>query len=111
MDLNEGGTDAFTAKNIIIATGSEPASLPGVEVDEKVVVTSTGARELGKAAKDAPVIRMNEPGGFFEAIGLARARGAAATTVPARIELDVADRLLPRLQPGLPYLLPEFLVP
>lgn len=69
------------------------------------------ARVLGKAAADAPVIRMDEPGGFFEAIGLARARGSAAAAVPARIELDVADRLLPRLQPGLPYLLPEFLVP
>ncbi len=44
------------AKNIIIATGSEPASLPGVEVDEKVVVTSTGALELGKVPKKMVVI-------------------------------------------------------
>ena len=28
VDLNEGGKDSFTAKNIIIATGSEPNSLP-----------------------------------------------------------------------------------
>ena len=69
------------------------------------------ARELAKTAADAPVIQMNEPGGFFEAIGLAHAQRSAGPAVPARIELDVADRLLPRLQPGLPYLLPEFLVP
>ncbi|MEP5728446.1 MAG: dihydrolipoyl dehydrogenase [Sulfitobacter sp.] len=50
------GDDVHEAKNIIIATGSEPASLPGVEVDEKVVVTSTGALELGKIPKKMVVI-------------------------------------------------------
>ncbi|TDE39641.1 dihydrolipoyl dehydrogenase [Antarcticimicrobium sediminis] len=50
------GDDVHEAKNIIIATGSEPASLPGVEVDEKVVVTSTGALTLGKIPKKLVVI-------------------------------------------------------
>jgi len=50
------GDEVHTAKNIIIASGSEPASLPGVEVDEKVVVTSTGALELGKVPKKMVVI-------------------------------------------------------
>ena len=50
------GDDVHTAKNIIIATGSEPSTLPGVEVDEKVVVTSTGALELGKIPKRMVVI-------------------------------------------------------
>ncbi|MCX7561023.1 dihydrolipoyl dehydrogenase [Sulfitobacter sp. F26204] len=50
------GDEIHEAKNIIIATGSEPASLPGVEVDEKVVVTSTGALELGKVPKKMVVI-------------------------------------------------------
>ena len=50
------GDEVHEAKNIIIATGSEPASLPGVEVDEKVVVTSTGALELGKVPKKMVVI-------------------------------------------------------
>ena len=44
------------AKNIIIATGSEASSLPGVEVDEKTVVTSTGALELGKIPEKMVVI-------------------------------------------------------
>ncbi len=50
------GDDVHEAKNIIIATGSEPSSLPGVEVDEKVVVTSTGALELGKVPNKMIVI-------------------------------------------------------
>ena len=50
------GDDVHTAKNIIIASGSEPATLPGVEVDESVVVTSTGALELGKVPKKLVVI-------------------------------------------------------
>ena len=44
--MNDGESKTFAAKNIVIATGSEPASLPGVEVDEKRVVTSTGALTL-----------------------------------------------------------------
>lgn len=48
--------EVHEAKNIIIASGSEPASLSGVEVDEKVVVTSTGALELGKIPKKLVVI-------------------------------------------------------
>lgn len=50
------GDEVHEAKNIIIASGSEPAGLPGVEVDEKVVVTSTGALELGKIPKKMVVI-------------------------------------------------------
>ncbi len=50
------GDEVHKAKNIIIASGSEAASLPGVEVDEKTVVTSTGALELGKIPKKMVVI-------------------------------------------------------
>ena len=50
------GDERHNAKNIIIASGSEPSSLPGIEVDEKMVVTSTGALELGKIPKKMVVI-------------------------------------------------------
>ncbi len=50
------GDQSYTAKNIVIATGSEAASLPGVDVDEKMVVTSTGALELPKIPKSMVVI-------------------------------------------------------
>ncbi|MEB3418422.1 dihydrolipoyl dehydrogenase [Salipiger marinus] len=52
------GDETHEAKAIIIASGSEPAPVPGakVEVDEKIVVTSTGALELGKIPKKLVVI-------------------------------------------------------
>jgi dihydrolipoamide dehydrogenase len=50
------GDEVHTAKNIVIASGSEPSALPGVEVDEKVVVTSTGALALRRVPKRLVVI-------------------------------------------------------
>ncbi|MBV7396225.1 dihydrolipoyl dehydrogenase [Mameliella sediminis] len=52
------GDEIHEAKNIIIASGSEASPVPGadVTVDEKVVVTSTGALELGKIPKKMVVI-------------------------------------------------------
>ena len=50
------GKDTYEADNIIIATGSDVISLPGIEIDEKQIVSSTGALELGKVPKDMVVI-------------------------------------------------------
>ncbi len=50
------GDEVHEAKHIVIASGSEPSSLPGVEVDEKVVVTSEGALKLAKVPKTMVVI-------------------------------------------------------
>jgi dihydrolipoamide dehydrogenase len=50
------GDDMHGAKAIVIATGSEPSSLPGIAVDEDVIVTSTGALTLGKVPKSMVVI-------------------------------------------------------
>jgi dihydrolipoamide dehydrogenase len=50
------GDEVHEARNIVIATGSEPATLPGVEVDEKTLVTSTGALVLNKIPKSMVVI-------------------------------------------------------
>jgi dihydrolipoamide dehydrogenase len=46
----------YTAKNIVIATGSDSVPLPGVDVDEKQIVTSTGALELGQVPGHLVVI-------------------------------------------------------
>ncbi|MCG8506094.1 MAG: dihydrolipoyl dehydrogenase [Sphingomonadales bacterium] len=54
--LNAGGSRTITAKNTIIATGSDVASLPGIEIDEKQIVSSTGALELAKVPKHLVVI-------------------------------------------------------
>ena len=46
----------YGAKHIVIATGSESTPLPGVEVDETAIVTSTGALELDKVPGHLVVI-------------------------------------------------------
>ncbi len=53
--LNDGGTETIKAKNFIIATGSAPNPL-GFNIDEKKVVSSTGALELSKVPKKLYVI-------------------------------------------------------
>ncbi|NOX41599.1 MAG: dihydrolipoyl dehydrogenase [Alphaproteobacteria bacterium] len=50
------GSDVHKAANIVIATGSDSTSLPGVEIDEKMVVSSTGALALSKIPKSMVVI-------------------------------------------------------
>lgn len=58
VDLNQGGKEIIKAKNIIIATGSEPSTLPGnvIPIDEKYVVSSTGALSLTSIPKKLVVI-------------------------------------------------------
>ena len=46
----------YKTKNIVIATGSEVASLPGIEIDEKNIISSTGALSLNKVPKKLAVI-------------------------------------------------------
>ena len=46
----------YATRNIVIATGSESTPLPGIEVDEKTIVTSTGALELEKVPGHLVVI-------------------------------------------------------
>ena len=46
----------FETENIIIASGSEPSTIPNVEIDEKVIVSSTGALSLSKIPKTMTVI-------------------------------------------------------
>jgi dihydrolipoamide dehydrogenase len=50
------GDDVHGAKNIVIASGSEPSTIPGVEIDEERVVSSTGALALSKVPKKMVVI-------------------------------------------------------
>jgi dihydrolipoamide dehydrogenase len=50
------GDTLYETKNIIIASGSEPSALPGIDVDEQVVVTSTGALTLDKIPRKMVVI-------------------------------------------------------
>ena len=55
-DSVEVAGHTYRAKNIVIATGSSVTPLPGVTVDQKVVVDSTGALELAKVPEHMVVI-------------------------------------------------------
>lgn len=52
----QGNTSTLSAKNIILATGSEPSPFPGLPFDEKVIVSSTGALALEKIPERLIVI-------------------------------------------------------
>lgn len=56
VELNDGGETTVRGKNILIATGSEATPFPGLEIDEKRVITSTGAIALEKIPESMLVI-------------------------------------------------------
>jgi len=83
----EGEAQTITAKHIVIATGSEVTPLPGIAIDEKQIVSSTGALKLEAVPKSMVVIG----GGYI---------GLEMGTVWQRLGADVTvveflDRILP----------------
>jgi len=46
----------YKANRIIISTGSMPTSLPGIKIDEKIIVSSTGALSFNKVPKELVII-------------------------------------------------------
>ncbi|PPQ31839.1 dihydrolipoyl dehydrogenase [Rhodopila globiformis] len=78
---------AYAAKSIVIATGSESVPLPGVVVDEKQIVTSTGALELDKVPGHLVVIGGGVIG--LELGSVWRRLGADVTVV------EFLDRIVP----------------
>ncbi|PIA60838.1 hypothetical protein AQUCO_00300398v1 [Aquilegia coerulea] len=56
VDTIEGGSTVVKGKNIIIATGSDVKSLPGITIDEKKIVSSTGALSLSEIPKKLVVV-------------------------------------------------------
>ena len=51
-----GKKTSYKSKNIVIATGSSPSSLPSIEIDENNVISSTGALSLNQVPKNLLVI-------------------------------------------------------
>ena len=78
---------AYDAKHIVIATGSESTPLRGVEVDETQIVTSTGALELAAVPKHLVVIGGGVIG--LELGSVWRRLGAEVTVI------EFLDRLVP----------------
>lgn len=87
VTAEDGKAQEIETKNIVIATGSESAPLPGVTIDEKTVVTSTGALEIGSVPKELVVVGAGVIG--LE-IGSVWARLGAKVTV-----VEFLDRILP----------------
>ena len=56
VKTRDGSTRALEARNIVIATGSDVAPLPGVAIDEERIVSSTGALELKAVPKRLLVV-------------------------------------------------------
>ena len=83
----DGSGQKLQTKNIVIATGSEATPLPGVEIDEKAIVTSTGALSFGKVPGKLLVIGAGIIG--LE-LGSVWGRLGAEVTV-----VEFLDRLLP----------------
>ena len=52
----DGKKTNYKSKNIVIATGSSSLSLPGIKIDEKNIISSTGALSLEKVPKDLVII-------------------------------------------------------
>jgi dihydrolipoamide dehydrogenase len=83
----DGSETLYEAKNIVIATGSEPTPLPGVEVDNQRILDSTGALSLPEVPKSLVVIGAGVIG--LELGSVWRRLGAEVTVV------EFLDRIVP----------------
>ena len=87
VDGADGKTLALEARNIVIATGSEPSGLPGLKVDGDRIVDSTGALALSEVPKTLVVIGAGIIG--LELGSVWRRLGAEVTVV------EYLDRICP----------------
>lgn len=87
VEAGDGASQLLKTDRILIATGSESTPLPGVEIDEKKIVSSTGALALGKVPKHFVVVG----GGYIglEMASVWRRLGAEVTVV------EFLDRIVP----------------
>ena len=91
VDLNDGKTQTIKAKNVIIATGSEPSPMPGnvLSIDEKTVVSSTGALAL-----QAPPKKMVVVGAGYIGLEMGSVYARLGTEVTV---VEFLDRLIPAM--------------
>ncbi|MGE5566283.1 MAG: dihydrolipoyl dehydrogenase [Parcubacteria group bacterium] len=87
VTAEDGKVTTLAAKNIVIATGSEPTPLPGVTVDQKRIVDSTGALSLPEVPKSMLIIGAGIIG--LELGSVWRRLGADVTVV------EFLDRITP----------------
>ncbi len=87
VTASDGATQTVETKNIVIATGSDIARLKGIEIDEKRIVSSTGALSLDKVPSKLLVVGAGVIG--LELGSVWRRLGAKVTVV------EFLDRILP----------------
>src|SRR3974390_2396999 len=88
----DGKTQTLETRNIVIATGSDVARLPGIDIDEKRVVSSTGALELPAVPKKLLIVGAGIIG--LELGSVWRRLGAEVTIV------EFLDHILPGIERG-----------
>jgi dihydrolipoamide dehydrogenase len=87
VTLAAGGETTVAARHIVIATGSESTPLPGVEIDEQQIVTSTGALTLSKVPGRFVVI-----GGGYIGLEMGSVWGRLGAKVTV---VEFLDRIVP----------------
>ena len=87
IDLVDGGTETLTFEHAIIATGSRPATIPGLSVDSPRVMDSTGALDLPDVPGSLLVV-----GGGYIGLELGSVYAALGTRVTI---VEMTDGLLP----------------
>lgn len=90
---NDGKTEEIEAKNIIIATGSKPSTLPFIKIDKERIITSTEALELKEVPKHMIVIGGGVIG--LELGQVYKRLGADVTVV------EFMDRIIPGMDAAL----------
>ncbi|TAE57502.1 MAG: dihydrolipoyl dehydrogenase [Bacteroidetes bacterium] len=93
VSKKDGSSEDITGEKVIIATGSEVSTLPGIEIDGKYVISSTEALELTELPKEMIVI-----GGGVIATEMASIFGRMGTKITI---VEYMDRLIPGMDAGL----------
>jgi len=89
----DGTKEQIETGKAIIATGSKPASLPGIEVDKKRIITSTEALEMTEIPKHLIII-----GGGVIGLEL----GSVYARIGSKVSVvEFMDRLIPGMDAGL----------
>lgn len=90
---NDGSKELIETAKSIIATGSKPASLPGIEIDKKRIITSTEALEMNELPKHLIII-----GGGVIGLELGSVYGRLGSKVTV---VEFMDRIIPGMDGAL----------
>lgn len=110
LTQNNGEKQNLKSKNILIATGSVVADLPGVDIDEEVILSSTGALSLPDVPKNLVVIGAGyiglELGSVWRRLGSQVTVIEYSNSIVPSMDREIADRLFKALKnQGMEFLL------